>query len=116
MIDDMSKKQGLGAHIHGSKMIKRCPTCTEDYKEKHIKVIEQHIDSAVMHITCQGCKQSVIAVLGETNMGVGLVGLVTDLTLEDTTRFHRREPFSQDDLLEFVESLHSKKFTKLITK
>jgi len=112
----MSTQGDFSAHAHGSKIIKRCPTCTKDYKENHIKVIEQHIDSAVVHITCHACKQSVIAVLGQTHMGVGLVGLVTDLNLEDTTRLHRREAISEEDLLLAVEALHSKQFSKYITK
>lgn len=113
MIEDMSTEGGFSAHISQSKIIKRCPTCTQDYKDSHVKVIEQHIDTAVVHITCIGCKQTVIAVLGQTHMGVGLIGLVTDLSHEDATRLHRREPFSDDELLSFVDILHSKRFTKL---
>jgi len=113
MIEDMSNPNRLSAYISESKIIKRCPTCTSDYKEKHIKVIEQHVDMAVVHITCASCTQAVIAVLGYTHLGVGLIGLATDLNLEDTKRLHRTDSFSEEDLLEAAQMLRTKHFNTL---
>ena len=115
MVEDIANQGGAAAYINRSKIIKRCPTCTKDYKKQHIKVVEEQTGSALVHITCGECKQAVIAFLGQTNFGVGLLGLVTDLTLEDTKRLHHRDSFSENDLLSCIEIIQNEQLNILFT-
>lgn len=116
MIEEVSTEGGAAAYIYRSKIIKRCPTCTKDYKQQHIKVVEEQTGTAVVHITCSQCKQAMIAVLGRTGLGVGFIGLATDLTLEDAKRLNRSDSFTEEDLLNFTDILHNNTFKTLFSK
>lgn len=116
MLEDISNQGGAAAYIHQSQIIKRCPTCTKDYKQQHIKVVEEQTGTAIVHITCGECKQAVIAILGQTSFGIGLIGLTTDLTLEDTKRLRHTEPLSENDLLNFVEFISKNQLNIIFTQ
>ena len=72
----------------------------------------------MLHITCQDCLSSVIILVSMTDIGVGLVGIVSELSYEDTCRLKRSEPMTEDEMLNFYEMISDKKnsFVKSIYK
>lgn len=80
--------------------VKQCPLCSTDYDPTVVHVLEEWECVSMIHVTCGKCKHAVVAVVGSTGAGVGLLGLVTDLNCEDAVRFRRREPITDDELLE----------------
>ncbi len=96
-------------------MMKQCPSCTGDYQDSDISIIDHRKSSRTIHLSCSKCKNSMIAMIGPTNMGMALVGLITDLTREDAQRAKSRLPLTDDQLLENYNYIHnhSEKFIKL---
>lgn len=90
------------------KAMQECAVCKKESKDSSIAIIDQHGASAVVHITCPHCKHAIIALVGTTQVGMGLIGLLTDLTFEDVQHFQGRAPLSEDDVLECYELLHTK--------
>ena len=100
------------------KVMQECPLCQKGFGKDQIKVVEQESASHVLHITCSQCQHSLIILVGMTEIGVGIVGLLSDLSLRDVHRFKNREPISEDDLLAHYEtiSFNHQKFNNLIIK
>lgn len=94
-------------------LLRQCPVCNDAYKEDMLRVIEQTAGSSLMHITCPSCAHGLVALIGNTAMGMGLVALVTDLTQSDVIRFKNNEPLSDDELLERYDIIHN---SHLLTK
>ena len=88
-------------------LLKQCPVCNDTYKEETIQTIEQTAHSTLMHITCAACGHGLVALMGNTAMGMGLVALVTDLSRTDVVRFKSNEPMSDDELLEHYDMIHN---------
>ena len=98
--------------------MKECPLCEAVFDPKSIKMVDQSQGSHVLHVTCPACKNGIILLVGATDIGVGLVGLVSDLTFEDAYRLKHRPSISEDDLLDYYETIYQKSnsFVQLIMK
>lgn len=100
-----SSLDSLRAHF---KVMRECPICTASFHDAHIKVVEHLGNSHVLHVTCEQCVNSLIFLVGSTQMGVGLVGIVSDLSFEDSVLFRGRKPLTDDDLIENYRILQHK--------
>ncbi|MFA6427115.1 MAG: hypothetical protein WCW16_01560 [Candidatus Magasanikbacteria bacterium] len=79
-------------------VMKQCPLCNTTFETSGIKTIENQAKAHVFHITCSSCKHALVVLLGMTDIGVGLVGLLSDLTYEDMNRMRGKSALSEDDL------------------
>lgn len=70
-------------------------------------VIEETGGHSLMHITCGSCAHGLVALMGNTAMGMGLIALVTDLSRKDVARFKNNIPLSEDELLEYYDTIHN---------
>lgn len=82
-------------------IIKQCPVCNKNYTDEVIHILEETEETTLIHITCPSCKSALVASISTTELGMGLVGVVTDLNENDVMRMRENDPFSEDDLLEF---------------
>ncbi|MFH1287033.1 MAG: hypothetical protein ABII02_04790 [Candidatus Magasanikbacteria bacterium] len=82
-------------------LIRQCPGCKQDFEKKYVRVLSQRSDAHLIHITCQHCQQAVIALVMLSPVGLGSVGIATDLKAGEALRFHDRSHFVQDDVLSF---------------
>lgn len=73
-------------------------------------VIEETGGHSLMHITCASCAHGLVALMGNTAMGMGLVALVTDLSRKDVARFKNNIPLSEDELLEYYDTIHNHQY------
>lgn len=98
------------------KLIKQCPICSKEYLKEKIKIVERDGNLSLMHITCPGCEHAVIALVGATQVGIGLMGAVTDLSVEDVLRLREAEAMTDDELLEasYLLRTQSKQFVELL--
>jgi len=89
----------------------KCPVCGEKYTAEQTKVIdagEQSMEprkNILAHADCQRCKSSVVFSIAVDGPEIFSVGMVTDLTSQDTSKFKNTSPISADEVLATHEFL-----------
>ncbi len=97
--------------------VSRCPFCSAEYDLDGAKVIGEQEDATVVYVTCSKCESSIVAMVAMTGLGIVSLGLVTDMTAEDTKKFFKNKEVSGDELLEMYEMLkEDKNVVKSLTK
>jgi hypothetical protein len=83
-----------------SHLISHCPLCDVPGSALDIHVLGDNDDATLLHVTCESCKQSLLAIVFSDGEGAdGSVGFMTDLSHEDVLRFQDEAPVSTDDVL-----------------
>ncbi len=83
----------------------RCPICGIKYKINTAKIIESWSDEAygeagiLIHSDCGKCKSSVMFNVEIRGPEVYSVGMITDLTGQDSARFKKHKALSTNDVL-----------------
>lgn len=88
--------------------VSRCPFCSAEYDLDGAKVIAEEDESTVVYVTCSECESSIVAVVAMSGLGIVSLGLVTDMTPDDTKRFFGAGQISSNELLTMYEILHQK--------
>lgn len=97
-----SKSMEFDENMH---FVSRCPFCSAEYDLDGAKVIGEESDATVVYVTCSECESSIVAVVAMSGLGIVSLGLVTDMTAEDTKRFFGSKGISSDELLSIYELL-----------
>ena len=90
---------------YNSHFVSRCPFCSAEYDLEGAKIIGEEEDSTMIYVTCSECESSIVAIVAMSGMGIVSLGLVTDMTAEDTKRFACSKGISGDELLTVYELL-----------
>lgn len=85
--------------------VSRCPFCSAEYDLEGAKIIGEEEESTMIYVTCSECESSIVAVVAMSGLGVISLGLVTDMTAEDTKRFLGSKSVTSDELLSIYELL-----------
>ena len=91
----------------------RCPVCSDKYHLEHIRLIESMHDEAssethlLVHSDCHKCKSSVMFNIDIAGPQVFSVGVLTDLTSVDSTKFSKLEPISANEIISLHQNLKS---------
>lgn len=97
--------------------VSRCPFCSAEYDLDGAKVVGEEEDATVVYVTCSKCESSIVAMVAMTGLGIVSLGLVTDMTEEDTQRFFGNSEVSSNELLDIYEKLkEDKEFVKSLTQ
>lgn len=86
-------------------LVTRCPFCSAEYDLDGAQVIGEENDATMVYITCSECESSIVAIVAMSGLGVVSLGLVTDMTVEDTKRFMNEKHVSSDEFLTIYELL-----------
>lgn len=99
-------------------LVTRCPFCSAEYDLDGAQVIGEENDATMVYITCSECESSIVAIVAMSGLGVVSLGLVTDMTIEDTKRFMGTNAVSSDEFLDVYELLekHQHRAVKKLTK
>jgi hypothetical protein len=95
-------------------VVLKCPICGVKYSLDQTKVIDSEQDEAfgeakvLIHSECSKCKSSVMFNIEIRGPEVFSVGMVTDLTQQDSARFQGRKPISPNEVIGIHKEL--KKF------
>lgn len=87
--------------------VTRCPFCAAEYDLDGAKVVGEEQDSTIVYVTCSDCGSSIIAIVALSGLGVVCLGLVTDMTEEDTKRLIKSPGLTSDELLAVYELMKS---------
>ncbi len=103
-------------------LILKCPICGSKYQPNKTKVIDSEENEAfseatiLIHSDCNKCKSSVMFNVEIKGPEVFSVGMVTDLTQEDSDRFKNCKSINPDDVIKIHKSLKTFKgdFVKIL--
>ena len=93
--------------------ILRCPVCGHKYSPDQTQIIDSSETSSVLnrnllvHTDCDRCKSSVVFSIAIDGPEIFSVGMVTDLTSQDTNKFKNANPISTDEVLATHEFLQT---------
>lgn len=84
--------------------ILRCPVCGYRYSLEQTKIIDSKDEkgnngSLLIHTDCERCKSSVVFNIVVDGPEIFSVGMPTDLTSSDTSKFKNSNPIDSDDVL-----------------
>jgi hypothetical protein len=85
--------------------ILRCPVCGYRYSLEQTKIIDSKDEKGgpnttlLIHTDCERCKSSVVFSIAVDGPEIFSVGMVTDLTSQDTSKFKNSEPIGSDEIL-----------------
>jgi len=82
-----------------------CPLCNKEYAPSNLQVVEQAGETILAHSHCPVCAGAVLSLLYKDFMGITLLGLVTDLSYDDTMRFKDTEAVDEEEVLNLYETL-----------
>ncbi|MBI3952412.1 MAG: hypothetical protein HY336_00460 [Candidatus Doudnabacteria bacterium] len=89
----------------------RCPVCGHKYNPERTRIIDtkdekpQASASLLIHTDCDSCKSSVVFSIAIDGPEIFSIGMVTDLTSQDTSKFKNKNPINADDVLATHEFL-----------
>ncbi|EKD76156.1 MAG: hypothetical protein ACD_43C00211G0003 [uncultured bacterium] len=98
------------------KLLASCPLCQNRQGSFITSVISESRDAELVHARCSICQGALVALLFSTGPIISSIGLVTDLSLEDVSRFQHSQAITEDDLLTFHEWLHHGKSVNQLLK
>jgi len=98
-------KVDLKKIIEWLSQILRCPICGHRYNLEQTKIIDSKESkpvpgaSLLVHTDCEHCRSSVVFNIAVDGPEVFSVGMVTDLTSTDTTKFKNSRALTASDVL-----------------
>jgi hypothetical protein len=90
---------------YNSHFVSRCPFCSAEYDLEGAKIVAEEEESAMIYVTCSECESSIVAIVAMSGLGIISLGLVTDMTAEDTKRFSSAKGVTSNELLSIYELL-----------
>ena len=86
-------------------LVTRCPFCSSEYDLDGAQVIGEENEATMVYITCSDCESSIVAIVAMSGLGIVSLGLVTDMTADDTKHFMGEKEITGDELLAIYELL-----------
>jgi hypothetical protein len=84
--------------------ILRCPVCGYRCGLEQSKILDgkddkSALNSILIHTDCEKCKSSIVFSIAVDGPEIFSMGMPTDLTSSDTTKFKNSAPLNSDDIL-----------------
>ena len=83
-----------------------CPLCGFHYNINRVTVVPRSLSpvkDVLLHTNCGQCECGLLFALDIRGGEVFLVGIVTDLSLQDVVRFQNMKPISSDECLDWYK-------------
>lgn len=90
-----------------------CPVCGHRYTPDQTRIIDTGEEkplsgrSLLVHTDCDKCKSSVVFSIAIDGPEIFSIGMVTDLTSQDTSKFKNAKPITADEVLATHEFLRA---------
>lgn len=84
----------------------KCSICGKKYREKSIKIVQNKKEAMLVHVSCDFCHSSSLAVINKGMHGgenMVTLGILTDLDYQEACEFLRKEPISLDEVLDLYK-------------
>lgn len=89
----------------------KCPICGHNYKLEQSRIIHSEQDEIygeakiLIHSDCTKCKSSVMFNVEILGPEIFSVGMVTDLTKQDSSKFQNRRPIQANEIIDLHTQL-----------
>ena len=83
----------------------RCPLCETSFKPTQAEILDESRQGILFHVTCSGCKASLLAVVAASKLGLSSFGMVTDLSIQDIKRLRKGSAIDAHDVLQAYQEL-----------
>lgn len=87
------------------RVLTACPFCNTNYTVRAAQVIAKKDDAHVVHIACRHCGGSIVALIVAGGVDAQSIGVITDLSPDEVSRFSRDRAIDTDDALAVHELL-----------
>ena len=102
----------------------KCPICSHKYNLDQTRIIESDQNDTfgeahiLIHSDCNKCKSSVMFNIEVRGPEVFSVGMVTDLTSQDSSKFQKRDPIGVNEIIGLHKDLQifDGDFVKMLKK
>ncbi|MFB6225991.1 MAG: hypothetical protein ABEJ02_01425 [Candidatus Paceibacteria bacterium] len=108
MKQSQNPNQGEEKAEQALSFIQECPVCDLDFEIDGARILRQKGNVSLVHITCQECLSSVLAVVLMTDIGASSLGILTDLEPEDVLKQEHAPNLNHDHILELHQLLEDK--------
>lgn len=96
-------------------IMSECPTCKA--KIMDLNVIEESNNSYLIHSRCKKCENSVLLLALATELGVNVIGMATDLSMDEIIKLRNSDDFiSSDDVIEMHKLIKNGSFFREFCK
>ena len=96
------------------KIISNCPLCQNSNQDIEARMLGQGCETRLLHLNCNKCGSSLLALVLLSQGIVSSVGMITDLTFEDVRRFRDLDQIVVDDVLDLHQIMDKNKLFDLI--
>ncbi|MFH1029952.1 MAG: hypothetical protein V1770_01690 [bacterium] len=91
-------------------IMSECPLCKS--KGVDLNVIEENSDGYLLHSKCRKCSNSIIMIAVNNEMGINIIGMNTDLSIDEFIKFRSLgKSIELDDVLTFHKKSMLENFT-----
>ncbi|OGH85003.1 MAG: hypothetical protein A2493_02750 [Candidatus Magasanikbacteria bacterium RIFOXYC12_FULL_33_11] len=95
-------------------IMKECLVCKSKLTDKNIKIVSEENSSYMFHLQCHKCDNALVLLASINEIGVGIVGMMSDLTFEDAKKMHKKDVIDEDFLLDAYQTLYKISFNKYL--
>lgn len=81
------------------KVVSQCPLCQSQRHRMKIRLLGQDGETRLLHLRCSHCGGALLALVLIGPGAVSSIGVLTDLSAEDTLRFSHNEQVFENDVL-----------------
>lgn len=82
-----------------------CPFCGRAYSAASRFVVSEENEDELIHVTCLGCRKSMVMAIERTETRLRSVGVMTDCNARDYKRFSHGHRVTMDDVLRVHQGL-----------
>lgn len=93
--------------VTAAQLIPTCQLCDAAFVPQRIRLLGESGHAQLLHAQCPRCHTGMVLLVLIHELGMGSVGLVTDLSEGDVVRLFRESSISTDDVLAISSHLHT---------
>lgn len=94
--------------LPGLRGLQPCPLCKTAYVIDNMRVVEEDCGAQLVHMTCGQCQNSVLAFIVDPGLGVGAVGMLTDLSESDVLRLRDSSGLDENAVIDFAQMIRKR--------
>ncbi|TAN33244.1 hypothetical protein EPN28_02835 [Patescibacteria group bacterium] len=102
------KSKGFSEWEQSAKMLGTCTVCGRAYGSGKMKILKNEKKSRLLHATCAFCNSHFMAMLMKMGGGMSTIGMVTDLSLNDSRRLLDKAPITVNEAIEGYKYINEK--------
>lgn len=84
-------------------IIAECPVCK--FKDVDLNIIEENGSGYLLHSKCSKCKNAIIMIAVNNDIGINVIGMNTDLSMEEFIKFRS---YGKAVVIDDVLAIHKK--------